>query len=502
MAEFIPTADLIPNAIVEIQRLIQLLHAQPIELRGLEEILLPESPSVGDFSPQALDLLSGSGSGHLELCLVISFSLESHFELNPQCLLLGSSSGTLGNDLAPQRLLQSLRRLLRLGPNVLQLLELCGQLGVVPHRLEEELAVVVRLPLGSGPQRFLEVAEGRDSSRARLLHRSPLGRRDLRNIKVLRRVRTPVSRWDGRRRGSVLLRGRGSLVPGGRGLILLLLPFLPTGLLLGRDRSPPLLHCLLGAHGFPLGFFYELQHFGLPHAFVCKGNNKESVSSGKTQSRVYKGGDEPRDREPEAHLYLVHVECVEARRRAMSPLVGMGKNHFEFNHGTPLLLNYGYVRQFHVRGFLLPPMGRSGVPQAREARARSPWEWEGCSLLMRHPRSWPFAGILSMARKQCHTDHGFLPKAQPDLDLAVHVSLYRWSKSSLTRILVFLRTRDVTSGPELIQAYSYTSIIHLGLAVGDTPDAPCYHLGPEDQAVRHEPNPCHQDRELPEDIRH
>ncbi|KZV19757.1 non-specific lipid-transfer protein-like [Dorcoceras hygrometricum] len=42
------------------------------------------------------------------------------------------------------------------------------------------------------------------------------------------------SRRDGRRRGSVLLRGRGSSGPGGRCLILLLLPLLPTGLLLGR----------------------------------------------------------------------------------------------------------------------------------------------------------------------------------------------------------------------------------------------------------------------------
>ncbi|KZV33131.1 endo-1,3(4)-beta-glucanase 1-like [Dorcoceras hygrometricum] len=46
------------------------------------------------------------------------------------------------------------------------------------------------------------------------------------------------------------------------------------------------------------------------------------------------GSNEPRDREPEAHLYLVHIEGVEARRRAMSPLVGMGENYLKFTHGS------------------------------------------------------------------------------------------------------------------------------------------------------------------------
>ncbi|KZV33263.1 golgin candidate 5-like [Dorcoceras hygrometricum] len=82
-----------------------------------------------------------------------------------------------------------------------------------------------------------------------------------------------------------------------------------------------------------------------------------------------------------------------------------------------------------------------------------------------------------MATMQCHKDYGFLPKTQPDPNLAVHVSLYRRSKYNITRIIVSSRIVDVTSGPELNHTYSYTSIIPLGLAAGDTPDAPHNHLG-------------------------
>ncbi|KZV52144.1 hypothetical protein F511_07099 [Dorcoceras hygrometricum] len=70
---------------------------------------------------------------------------------------------------------------------------------------------------------------------------------------------------------------------------------------------------------------------------------------------------------------------------------------------------------------------------------------------------------------QRHTDYGFLPKTQPDPNLVVHVSLYRRSKYSITRIMVLLRIMDVTSGPDLNQAYSYTSILRLGLAIGHHP---------------------------------
>ncbi|KZV33937.1 ras-related protein Rab11D-like [Dorcoceras hygrometricum] len=77
---------------------------------------------------------------------------------------------------------------------------------------------------------------------------------------------------------------------------------------------------------------------------------------------------------------------------------------------------------------------------------------------------------------QRHTDYGFLPKTQPDLNPAVHVSPYRRSQYNIMRIMISLRIVDVTSGPDLNHTYSYNSIIRLGLAAGDTPDCPHDHL--------------------------
>ncbi|KZV43197.1 phospholipase D delta-like [Dorcoceras hygrometricum] len=75
-------------------------------------------------------------------------------------------------------------------------------------------------------------------------------------------------------------------------------------------------------------------------------------------------------------------------------------------------------------------------------------------------------------------DRGFLRKTQPDLHSAVHVSRHRRSKCSATRIVIFFIIMDITSGPDDSHKYSYTSILRLGLAAGDTPDAPL--LSPRD----------------------
>ncbi|KZV33134.1 hypothetical protein F511_18150 [Dorcoceras hygrometricum] len=50
---------------------------------------------------------------------------------------------------------------------------------------------------------------------------------------------------------------------------------------------------------------------------------------------------------------------------------------------------------------------------------------------------------------QHHLDYGFLPKTQPDLNPAVHVSLYRRSKYNIMRIFVSFRIVDFTLGPDL-----------------------------------------------------
>ncbi|KZV14740.1 hypothetical protein F511_39687 [Dorcoceras hygrometricum] len=208
------------------------------------------------------------------------------------------------------------------------------------------------------------------------------------------------------------------------------------------------------------------------------------------------GGDEPRDREPEAHLYLVHVECVEARRRAMSPLIGMGKNYFEFTHGTPFSLIMAMSDSFRLWDFssyqgTLGSSSGSGsqgsfisggggvisidaavefsgaredfgrltvrlkVKVRNEVRSWSIYKNWGDDLdrpishlstvqiasgtptvasIIRPPPSTQFAQILSTARKRSHVDYGFLPKTQPGLNPAIHVSLYRRLKSGDARI--------------------------------------------------------------------
>ncbi|KZV52571.1 protein TOO MANY MOUTHS-like [Dorcoceras hygrometricum] len=78
---------------------------------------------------------------------------------------------------------------------------------------------------------------------------------------------------------------------------------------------------------------------------------------------------------------------------------------------------------------------------------------------------------------QCHADRGFLPKSQSDLYPSIHVSLYQQWEYDVTWIMVFFRIGDFTSGPDLSHIQSYTSILRLGLAAGETPDVPYYHLG-------------------------
>ncbi|KZV44741.1 cell wall integrity and stress response component 1-like [Dorcoceras hygrometricum] len=88
---------------------------------------------------------------------------------------------------------------------------------------------------------------------------------------------------------------------------------------------------------------------------------------------------------------------------------------------------------------------------------------------------------------QPHTDYGFLPKTQPDLNPAVHVSPYRRSQYNIKRIMISFRIVDVTLGPDLNHTYSYISILRLGLAAGDTPVAPIPTSGPEDRATHSRP---------------
>ncbi|KZV29109.1 hypothetical protein F511_06604 [Dorcoceras hygrometricum] len=75
-----------------------------------------------------------------------------------------------------------------------------------------------------------------------------------------------------------------------------------------------------------------------------------------------------------------------------------------------------------------------------------------------------------------HTDRGLLRKHKSDLHLVVHVSLHQSLKYDVTRIRVFLKIVDFSSGPDLNYTHSYTSILRLGLTMGDTPDTPYYHL--------------------------
>ncbi|KZV29303.1 hypothetical protein F511_08310 [Dorcoceras hygrometricum] len=105
-----------------------------------------------------------------------------------------------------------------------------------------------------------------------------------------------------------------------------------------------------------------------------------------------------------------------------------------------------------------------------------------------------------MAEMQCHTDRGLIPKTQPNLHLAVHVSLHQRFEYDVTRIIVFFRTMDFTSGPDLSYTQSYTSILRLGLAARDTPDAPHNHLWTRgSSSMRQTPTYATKIGNLPED---
>ncbi|KZV36631.1 hypothetical protein F511_28580 [Dorcoceras hygrometricum] len=93
------------------------------------------------------------------------------------------------------------------------------------------------------------------------------------------------------------------------------------------------------------------------------------------------------------------------------------------------------------------------------------------------PQSQPFAEILSTATMQRHTDYGFLPKTQPDLNPAVHVSPYRRSQYNITGIAISFRIADDHLGsrpqPYILLYFNSSSRTR----DGDTPDAPRNHLG-------------------------
>ncbi|KZV51711.1 hypothetical protein F511_13123 [Dorcoceras hygrometricum] len=78
---------------------------------------------------------------------------------------------------------------------------------------------------------------------------------------------------------------------------------------------------------------------------------------------------------------------------------------------------------------------------------------------------------------QRHTDYGFLPKTQPDLNPAVHVSPYRRSQYNITGIAISFRIADdhLGSRPQpYILLYFNSSSRTRG---GDTLDTPRNHLG-------------------------
>ncbi|KZV26410.1 hypothetical protein F511_36324 [Dorcoceras hygrometricum] len=233
---------------------------------------------------------------------------------------------------------------------------------------------------------------------------------------------------------------------------------------------------------------------------------KEAVRAGGQLARAYLnmlavGSDKPREREPKTHLQLVNRMCGSLGGE-MGPLLGAGDNYLKIIEHPPLLLDEGDVRQPNIGGFLLlpgsilgPQLGMVGKPGSFYLGALGvSWENHDCPIAHRSTlqitsgtptvisgvspsRSWPLAGILSTVAMQRHTDYGFLPKTQPDLNLTVHVSPYRRSQYNIMRIMISFRIADVTSGPDLNHTYSYTSILRLELAAGDTPDAPHDHLG-------------------------
>ncbi|KZV30959.1 hypothetical protein F511_16312 [Dorcoceras hygrometricum] len=126
---------------------------------------------------------------------------------------------------------------------------------------------------------------------------------------------------------------------------------------------------------------------------------------------VAERGDKPRERKPETHLQLVYVNGVEASGRTIF-------------WGTPTVTSVIGIFQ-----------------------------------------SGSFARILSTVVIQCHTDYSLLPKTQPDLHLAVHVSLYQRLEYNVTRIVVFIGRVYFTSGPDLSYTQYYTSIPHSHLGI-------------------------------------
>ncbi|KZV39641.1 hypothetical protein F511_32953 [Dorcoceras hygrometricum] len=66
--------------------------------------------------------------------------------------------------------------------------------------------------------------------------------------------------------------------------------------------------------------------------------------------------------------------------------------------------------------------------------------------------------------------HNRPPSSRPRVSLSM-VGVQRHEDHGFFRIV------DFNSGPDINYTYSYTSILRLGLTVGDTPDALCYHHG-------------------------
>ncbi|KZV45482.1 hypothetical protein F511_15849 [Dorcoceras hygrometricum] len=101
-----------------------------------------------------------------------------------------------------------------------------------------------------------------------------------------------------------------------------------------------------------------------------------------------------------------------------------------------------------------------------------------------------------------HADHGLLQKHKSDLDPDHPRVFVQWLRYGITRIMVFFKIINFSSGPDLSYTQSYTSILRLGLAAGDTPDAPYYHLETRRSNSTHKmPNCTDSSGCLPEDLR-
>ncbi|KZV28294.1 hypothetical protein F511_25269 [Dorcoceras hygrometricum] len=77
--------------------------------------------------------------------------------------------------------------------------------------------------------------------------------------------------------------------------------------------------------------------------------------------------------------------------------------------------------------------------------------------------------------------------------------IYGQLRYDALRVMDSFTIAGPTSDPDLNYTYSYTSILRLGLAAGDTPDAPISTSGPEDRALRHQPYLHHRRREQSSD---